>query len=80
MSRRETSPDEFAYLDELSERLRKSRKDVLLTIEQMAARMDMTISTISRYESGSHAPSAYALKKWADITGVSGGYLLEGEE
>jgi len=59
-----------------NERLRQLREEKGMDREQLAARLDMSYSTIAKYEAGSRFPDQDTLLKLADIFDVSTDYLL----
>lgn len=62
----------------LSERLKLLRKGRKLTQDELAQRLGVTKSAISKFETGNSAPSFETLKKAAALYRVSTDYLLNG--
>ena len=62
----------------LSERLKLLRRERRLTQDELAARLGLTKSAISKFETGNSAPSFDTLKKVAALYKVSTDYLLNG--
>lgn len=61
-----------------AQRLRELRRRKDLSQVDLAEKVDVHSTHISRYERGLSRPSADTLKRLADVLGVSGDYLLEG--
>lgn len=59
-----------------SERMKKLRKKQSITLEQLANEIDVTKSTLSRYENNQREPKMYIVKKLASYFTVSVDYLL----
>ncbi|TPG66098.1 XRE family transcriptional regulator [Hymenobacter nivis] len=62
----------------LSGRLKLLRKGQKITQDELAARLGLTKSAISKFETGNSAPSFETLKKIATLYNVSTDYLLNG--
>ena len=60
----------------LGKRLNMARKEKGLTAQQMADRLDITISAYRFYENGKARPTLDKLVQIADILGVTTDYLL----
>lgn len=60
----------------LGKRIRKIRKEMNKTQEEMAIELGTTKATISRYESNVHKPDPDFINKIADYFNVSADYLL----
>jgi transcriptional regulator with XRE-family HTH domain len=62
----------------LGERLAKARKEAGLTQEEMAEELDVSHSTVAKWEVGAGQPRNFMkrLQQWADLTGVPVGWLL----
>ncbi len=60
----------------LGERLRIAREWRRLTQAGLGAKLNLSHSTINRYESGLRSPPSETLKRLADTLGVSTDYLL----
>ena len=63
---------------DFAHRLRELRRQKDLSQAELAERVQVHSTHISRYERGLSRPSADTLKRLADVLGVSGDYLLEG--
>jgi transcriptional regulator with XRE-family HTH domain len=63
---------------DFAHRLRELRRQKDLSQTELADRVQVHSTHISRYERGLSRPSADTLKRLADVLGVSGDYLLEG--
>ena len=63
---------------DFAHRLRELRRQKDLSQTELAERVQVHSTHISRYERGLSRPSADTLKRLADVLGVSGDYLLEG--
>jgi transcriptional regulator with XRE-family HTH domain len=50
--------------------LREARRDAGMTLEQVAKRLDLTRSTISKYETGKILPSVEVVERYADALSV----------
>ncbi|HEX2070577.1 MAG TPA: helix-turn-helix transcriptional regulator [Thermoleophilaceae bacterium] len=61
-----------------AENLRRRRKELGLSQEQLGARADIQMADISRYESGSRDPRVTTVARLADALEVPIGELLEG--
>ncbi|HEX2161408.1 MAG TPA: helix-turn-helix transcriptional regulator [Thermoleophilaceae bacterium] len=60
-----------------AENLRRRRKELGLSQEQLGARADIQMADISRYESGSRDPRITTVARLADALEVSIGDLLQ---
>lgn len=60
-------------------RIKKARKELGITQEELANRMDVHRSTIANYELGRRKPTFIELKKLAEILHVDINYLLESD-
>ncbi|MEL6339156.1 MAG: helix-turn-helix transcriptional regulator [Myxococcota bacterium] len=60
------------------QRLRELRQQTGFLQVELAKKVGMHQNQIGRYERGSSHPSGDAIKKLADVLGVSADYLLEG--
>jgi len=60
----------------LSEKIRKLRKEAGFSQQNLAEKLGIHITHISRIENGHYQPSLDVLKKVMDIFGVSADYLL----
>jgi len=64
---------------EFSTRLREARKSAGLTQEALARRLDVTVTTVSRWETGAFKPKSLdELYRIADTLGVRPSDLLAG--
>ena len=63
---------------DFARRLRELRRQKDLSQSELAKRVAVHSTHISRYERGLSRPTADTLKRLADVLGVSGDYLLEG--
>jgi transcriptional regulator with XRE-family HTH domain len=61
---------------ELGQRIRKARKARGWNQAELAKRLQVSATTITRYESGERHPDPTTLKKLADLLEVSADYLL----
>ena len=59
-----------------SERIKQSRKDVPLTMDELAEKMEVAQSAVVRWENGTTTPKIEKIEKLADILEVDSGYLL----
>lgn len=66
------------YQIEFGERLKKLRRQKNLSQQEVADKLGMHFTNVSRYERGLAGPSSETLKKLAEILSVSSGYLVEG--
>lgn len=57
-------------------RIKEARKMSGMTQKELAARLDVSVSTLSEYESGKYDPRSDVLCEIADICGVSVDFLL----
>ncbi len=60
--------------------LRRRRKELGLSQEQLGARANIQMADISRYESGSRDPRITTIARLAQALDVPIAYLLEGSE
>lgn len=63
-------------MDRISEKMRSLRKAKRLTQKELAARLYVTPSTVSKWENGAAVPDIYAITSMADIFGVPVSELL----
>lgn len=61
---------------ELGETLENLRKEKGLGQKQLAARLNLSVGTVSNYENGVHSPDLLTLCKLAQFFGVTTDYLL----
>ena len=66
------------YQIEFGERLKNLRRQKNLSQQEIADKIGMHFTNISRYERGLASPSSETLKKLAELLSVSSGYLIEG--
>ena len=66
------------YQIEYGERLKNLRRQKNLSQQEIADKIGMHFTNISRYERGLASPSSETLKKLAELLSVSSGYLIEG--
>src|SRR6056297_2701136 len=62
---------------ELSERIQKLRKSRKIERKQLAKDLDVSYSSLSKYESGERTPDYLMIKKIANYFDVSTDYLLD---
>lgn len=62
---------------ELGEVLTRLRMQKGLYQKELAAYLNVTVSTVSNYENGTHSPDLHTLEKIADFYGTSTDYLLQ---
>lgn len=62
----------------LGDRLRKARSLTGMTVAQFAAASLISAKSINNYEADKYPPKLLALKRWAEVTGVSEAWLLHG--
>jgi transcriptional regulator with XRE-family HTH domain len=67
---------EVFHLTTFGQRLRDLREKRGLAQKEVGALLDVTISTIGKYESGERTPAPDAIVKLADFFQVSADYLL----
>lgn len=60
------------------DRLRKARSLTGMTVQEFAAATLISARTINNYEADRFPPKLLAVKRWAEVTGVSEGWLLTG--
>ena len=65
---------------ELNEKIRKYRKEGGLSHEQLASKIFVSRTLITKYESGSVFPTDENLEKLATVFGINGTELLSDEE
>ena len=70
--------DKSQYQIEFGERLKKLRRQKSLSQQQVADKLGMHFTNISRYERGLASTNTETLRKLAEILSVSSGYLIEG--
>lgn len=63
-----------------ADNLRRRRKELGLSQEQLGARADIQMADISRYESGSRDPRVTTIARLAQALDVSISELLDGSE
>lgn len=56
--------------DKISEKMRSLRKEQNLTQRELAAKLYVTPSTVSKWENGVAVPDIYAVTNMADVFGV----------
>ena len=56
--------------DKISEKMRSLRKEKKLTQKELAAKLYVTPSTVSKWENGVAVPDIYAVTSMADVFGV----------
>jgi len=61
---------------EVGSRIRRLRKELGLTLAKVAARADLTVSTLSQVERGIISPSISSLRRITDVLGVPAFYFL----
>lgn len=64
-------------MDKISERMRRLRKENKLTQKELAKKLYVTPSTVSKWENGVAVPDIYAVTRMADVFGVPVAELLE---
>lgn len=62
----------------MGDRLRKARSLTGMTVAQFAAASLISAKSINNYEADKYPPKLLALKRWAEVTGVSESWLLTG--
>lgn len=62
--------------DKISEKMRTLRKEKKLTQKELAAKLYVTPSTVSKWENGVTVPDIYAITGMANVFGVSVAELL----
>lgn len=60
----------------LGDRLRKARRSAGLSSADLAERIGVSRNTVSNYENGRVKPRRAALRRWAEVTGLSLDELL----
>lgn len=63
-------------MDQISEKMRSLRKAKRLTQKELAEKLYVTPSTVSKWENGVAMPDIYAITDMADIFGVEVTELL----
>lgn len=63
-------------MDTISDKMRRLREEKKLTQKELAAKLYVTPSTISKWETGVAVPDIYAITNMADIFGVTVTELL----
>ncbi len=58
--------------------MRIAREEAGFEVREMADRLDISTSTVIRYEKGRSRPKRLALKAWAEVTGVPLWWLESG--
>lgn len=56
--------------DKISEKMRSLRKEKKLTQKELAAKLYVTPSTVSKWENGVAVPDIYVITSMADVFGV----------
>lgn len=64
----------------LGDRIRTSRKSLRLTQKQLAAKIGIDHTTISKWESDTYEPDTKSLNMLAEIFSVSTDYLIDGHD
>ena len=62
------------------DRIKECRELMHLSRTQLAEKTGLTVSAISKFESGERAPNLESLNKLADVLGVSVDYIIGREE
>lgn len=75
----QTANDEERNEFKWNQRIKKARKELGITQEELANRMDVHRSTIANYELGRRKPTFIELKKLAEILHVDINYLFESD-
>ena len=65
--------------DRIGIRFRLTREQRGLTREKVAARADVSVSTVARLENNDALPSTHTLIRLANVLGVTAGALLDGD-
>lgn len=65
---------------DMADRLRKSLRVADMSVQEMADYLEVERNTVSRWINGRTNPPAMALRLWAERTGISYGWLRNGEE
>ena len=65
---------------ELGERIKKLRRDMRLTQEELASKLKTHVKQLSRYEAGRSKPSLEMAARIANCCEVSADYLIFGED
>lgn len=63
-----------------SQRIRKLRQDMRISMEDMAVKLDVTANYLGKIERGLRCPSFSIVIRLSRILGVSTDYLLMGEQ
>ncbi len=64
----------------VGKRMRKERRKIRMTQEEMAEAIGVTSKYLSKMENGVQSPSLKLAMKFCDLTGTSLDYLLKGQE
>lgn len=56
--------------DKISDKMRRLRKEHKLTQRELAEKLYVTPSTVSKWENGVAVPDIYAITRMADVFGV----------
>ena len=62
------------------QRIRKLRQDIGISMENMAAKLDVTTNYLGKIERGMRSPSLGFVIRLSRILGISTDYLLMGEQ
>lgn len=73
-------PENNKFIEEMSRRITKRRKELGLTQEKLAELADMTPQFVSYAESGKRAMRSENLAKLSKALGVSADYILTGKQ
>lgn len=57
-------------MDTISDKMRRLREEKKLTQKELAAKLYVTPSTISKWETGVAVPDIYAITRMSDVFGV----------
>lgn len=63
---------------DLADRLRKALRESGMTVRQMAAYLDVTESSVSRWINGKSKPTTSTLRDWSRKTNISYDWLVNG--
>ena len=72
--------DEIRDYKEVGERIRKKRKLMNLTQEQLAKKLPASIELLSNWETGISCPRPIRLQRLADCLGTTPEYILNGPQ
>jgi transcriptional regulator with XRE-family HTH domain len=64
---------------DLADRLRKSMRTAGLSVQEIAAELEISPGSVSGWINGRHVPSRQALQLWALRTGVNYEWLRDGK-